>query len=97
MLYLQSRANSTGEKQEQTISVIITEPSAEVSLNDVEWSEMGIGTPMHPGGDVVVLANISNDGALDGGQEFGLSCSNDGSFSVFDHVVAPARSHEQYT
>ena len=30
MLYLQSRANSTGEKQEQTISVIITEPSAEV-------------------------------------------------------------------
>ena len=97
MLYLQSRANSTGEKQEQTISVIITEPSAEVLLNDVEWSEVGIGTPMHPGGDVVVLANISNDGALEGGQEFGLSCSNDGSFSVFDHVVVPARSHEQYT
>ena len=97
MLYLQSRANSTGEKQERPISVIITEPSAEVSLNDVEWSEMSIGTPMHPGGDVVVLANISNDGALEGGQEFGLSCSNDGSFSVFDHVMAPARSHEQYT
>ena|GEM_PF-6748224 len=97
LLVLQSKANSTGEKTEESITVLITEPSAEISLHHAEWFDANIGTPMHPEGEVVVTANVSNIGALDGVQEFELSCSMDGSFNVYDHVTIPAKTQNQFT